>query len=64
MRPVRAMNYNHRLVGLEVQTPRGRFVIVGEDGRAMYGRPVGDRSGLLYRLTLEEVGGLIVEAKC
>lgn len=59
MRPIRSMNYNHRLVGLEVQTGRGRFVIVGEDGRALYGRPVGDRSGLLYRLTLEEVGGLI-----
>jgi len=59
VRPVRSINYNHRLAGLEVQTGRGRFVIVGEDGRTVYGRPVGDRSGLLYRLTLEEVGGLI-----
>lgn len=58
------MNYNHRLVGFEVQTGRGRFVIVGEDGRAVYGRPVGDHSGLLYRLTLEEVGGILAHGTC
>jgi hypothetical protein len=53
------MNYNHRLVGRELQTARGRFVLVGEDGRAWYGRPVGDRSGLLYRLSVQEMSGLI-----